>query len=107
MPSELEPCGSAQMIAMRYGSLPLVRKVGGLKDTVFAYNDDKEHANGFAFENIDQNEMYEALNRALKLYYQDEDEFNRILKNAMKSDYSWKKTAEEYIELYQSLSEEK
>ena len=77
MPSELEPCGSAQMIAMRYGSLPLVRKVGGLKDTVIAYNDDKEHANGFAFENIDQNEMYEALNRALKLYYQDEDEFEK------------------------------
>lgn len=106
MPSELEPCGSAQMIAMRYGSLPLVRKVGGLKDTVIAYNDDKEHANGFAFENIDQNEMYEALNRALKLYYQDEDEFNRVLKNAMNSDYGWEKTAEKYIELYKSLSEE-
>lgn len=107
MPSELEPCGSAQMIAMRYGSLPLVRKVGGLKDTVIAYNDDKEHANGFAFENVDQNEMYEALNRALKLYYQDEDEFNRILKNAMNVDNGWAKTAEEYIKLYQGLSDEK
>ena len=72
-----------------------LRKVGGLKDTVIAYNDDKEHANGFAFENIDQKEMYEALNRALKLYYQDEDDFNRILKNAMNSDYGWEKTADE------------
>lgn len=106
MPSEVEPCGSAQMIAMRYGTLPLVRKVGGLKDTVIAYSEDKEHANGFAFENIDQNEMYEALNRSLQLYYQEEDEFNRILKNAMNTDNSWKKTAEEYCKLYKNLSEE-
>ena len=106
MPSEVEPCGSAQMIAMRYGSLPLVRKVGGLKDTVIAYNDNEEDANGFAFENLDQKEMYEALNRALKLYYQDEDEFNRILKNAMRCDNGWHKTAESYIELYKNLCDE-
>ena len=106
MPSELEPCGSTQMIAMRYGSLPLVRKVGGLKDTVIAYNDDKEHANGFAFADIDQKEMFDTLNRALKLYYQDEDEFNRVLKNAMSCDNSWKKTAKEYITLYKNLFDE-
>lgn len=105
MPSEVEPCGSAQMIAMRYGSLPLVRKVGGLKDTVVAYHDDKEHASGFAFDNIDQKEMYEALGRALKLYYQDEDEFNRVLKNAMSLDNGWHKTADEYCKLYNELSE--
>ena len=93
------------MIAMRYGSLPLVRKVGGLKDTVVAYHDDKEHASGFAFDNIDQKEMYEALGRALKLYYQDEDEFNRVLKNAMSLDHGWHKTADEYCKLYNELSE--
>ena len=106
MPSELEPCGSTQMIAMRYGSLPLVRKVGGLKDTIIAYSDDKEHANGFAFADLDQKEMFDTLNRALKLYYQDEDEFNRVLKNAMSCDNSWKKTAKEYITLYKNLFDE-
>lgn len=107
MPSEVEPCGSSQMIAMRYGTLPLVRKVGGLKDTVIAFNDDKVNANGFAFDKISQKEMYEALNRALKLYYQDADEFNRVLKNAMTSNNSWLKTADSYIDLYKNLCNEK
>ncbi|MFA7067448.1 MAG: glycogen synthase [Acidaminococcaceae bacterium] len=103
MPSLFEPCGIGQMIAQRYGTLPIVRYTGGLKDTINGYNGyNLETANGIGFEYFDEEGMQYGLDLALRLY-QDKEALLTIRRNAMKLDRTWKKSALEYIKLYQSL----
>lgn len=103
MPSLFEPCGIGQMIAMRYGTLPIVRETGGLKDTVIPYNEYTKEGNGFSFANYNAHEMFFTLQRALKLYQEDKEAWNTLVENAMNTDNSWSKSAKEYIETYKSL----
>ena len=103
MPSQFEPCGLSQMIAMRYGSLPVVRETGGLNDTVKAYNMYTKEGNGFTFKNYNAHEMLFTLQKAVGLYYDNKDDFNKLIKSAMNEDFSWNKSGEEYIRLYQSI----
>lgn len=102
MPSNYEPCGIGQLIAMRYGAAPVVRETGGLKDTVRQYDKYERQGNGFVFSNYNAHEMMYALKRALSTYGNFEI-WRQILENAMNSDYSWKESAREYKELYQKL----
>lgn len=103
MPSQNEPCGLAQMVAMRYGTIPIVRETGGLKDSVFDAGG--EHGNGFTFKTYDAYDMLNAVERACTLFT-DKRKWNALVRRAMKYDYSWKTSAEKYIELYQKLCAE-
>ena len=103
MPSLFEPCGIGQMIAMRYGTLPIVRETGGLKDTVIPYNQYTKEGNGFSFENYNAHEMFFTLQRAIKLYEEDKETWKVLVENAMNTDNSWAKSAKEYIKTYKSL----
>lgn len=100
MPSKFEPCGLSQLIAMRYGSLPIVRATGGLDNTVIGYPLD--NSTGFKFWGYDGWQMKEAIDYALGVYH-DKYTFNSMRKSAMQSDFTWKKSAEEYLKLYKSL----
>ena len=102
MPSNYEPCGIGQLVAMRYGAAPVVRETGGLKDTVIQYDKYEGKGNGFVFSNYNAHEMMYALKRALSTYGNFEV-WLKISSNAMNSDYSWKESAREYIELYTKL----
>ena len=103
MPSQFEPCGLAQMIAMRYGTLPLVRETGGLKDTVNGYWDYGEEANGFSFRDFDSTGLYNAVELALDLWYEHHDVWDKLQHNAFGMDYGWEASAAKYRELYASL----
>lgn len=105
VPSIYEPCGLAQMIGMRYGAVPIVRKTGGLADTVFDMDDHSNHdmANGFVFEGIDEESLNYALDRAFFHYKEKPDEWNRVVQKVMEIDNSWIRTAGKYIELYNSI----
>lgn len=103
MPSKFEPCGISQMIAQRYGSLPVVRETGGLKDTVVPYNKYYNTGDGFTFTNYTSEDLFSAIKRALSLYT-DKEKWNKIVQNAMVKDNSWQNSAKEYINLYQSIS---
>lgn len=105
MPSLFEPCGLGQMIALKYGAIPIVRETGGLKDTVIQFNEDTGEGNGFRFYNYNPDEMGETINYAIKLY-QDKNIWGKIMTNAMKSDNSWEKSTEKYADLYKKLMEE-
>ncbi|KAM1033523.1 hypothetical protein FF1_037005 [Malus domestica] len=107
VPSIFEPCGLTQLIAMRYGSIPVVRKTGGLYDTVFDVDHDKERANaqgvepnGFSFDGADAAGVDYALNRAISAWYDGRDWFNSLCKTVMQQDWSWNKPALDYMELY-------
>ena len=100
MPSKFEPCGLSQLIAMRYGSLPIVRATGGLDNTVIGYPLD--NSTGFKFWGYDGWQMKEAIDCALGVYH-DKYTFNSMRKSAMQSDFTWKKSADEYLKLYKSL----
>lgn len=102
MPSNYEPCGIGQLIAMRYGAIPLVRETGGLKDTVQQYDKYAKTGNGFVFDKYNAHEMMYALKRALSAY-ENFEEWRQIVENAMNTDFSWKNSAKEYKELYQRL----
>ncbi len=102
MPSLFEPCGLSQLIAMRYGALPVVRETGGLSDTVIHYNTDEMVGNGFSFRDYLASGLMWAINEALGLYY-NKGEWARAVKNAMTSDFSWKHSAKEYMALYKRL----
>lgn len=102
MPSKFEPCGLSQMIAMRYGSIPIVRETGGLKDTVIPYNPVEKSGRGFTFKSYNAYDMLDAIRRAVGTYYSNED-WNACITNAMSADYSWKSSAKEYVELYKKL----
>lgn len=101
MPSLFEPCGISQLIALRYGSLPIVREVGGLVDTVTAYNEYTKEGTGFSFKNYSSDELYNTVNYALSFY--NTDDYKLLVKNAMGQDFSWEKSTVEYIALYKSL----
>ena len=103
MPSLFEPCGIGQMIALRYGTLPICRSVGGLKDTVIAYNGKNEDvADGFLFEDYNVEALSWACEYALQAFC-DEKKMRRLIVNAMKADHSWRKSANEYLSVYRSL----
>ena len=105
MPSLYEPCGLAQMFAMRYGSIPVVRKTGGLADTVKYFSSDTQGGNGFVFEDFLASGLMWALNRALDYY--NTPSWPMIVKNAMACDFSWDKSAKAYVKLYKELTCEK
>ncbi len=103
MPSRYEPCGISQLLAMKYGSLPIVRETGGLKDTVQPYNDLTNEGTGFSFKNYNAHEMLDTITRAIKLYEQNPIVWQEIVTNAMNTDYSWMASAKKYKALYESL----
>lgn len=102
MPSKFEPCGLSQLIAMRYGSIPIVRETGGLKDTVIPFNPVEKSGRGFTFKTYNAYDMLDAIHRAVGTYY-NKEEWNACMKNAMSGDYSWKASAKQYIDLYKGL----
>lgn len=102
MPSLFEPCGLGQLIALRYGSVPIVRETGGLKDTIKPYNKYTDEGNGFSFKNYNCEELYNTINYAL-CCYQNKEIWNGLIKSAMECEYSWNNSAEKYKELYMSL----
>ncbi len=106
MPSLFEPCGLSQMIAMRYGTLPIVRETGGLKDTVIPYNCYTGEGTGFSFAHFNGDEMADAVFRAARLFWDDHAAFNGLVENAMRADFSWKRSAEAYIAVYHNLHPE-
>lgn len=106
MPSLFEPCGLSQMIAMRYGTLPIVRETGGLKDTVIPYNCYTGEGTGFSFAHFNGDEMADAVFRAARLFWDDRAAFNGLVENAMRADFSWKRSAEAYIAVYHNLHPE-
>ena len=106
MPSLFEPCGLSQMIAMRYGTLPIVRETGGLKDTVIPYNQYTGEGTGFSFTHFNGDEMADTVFRAARLFWDNRDAFNGLVENAMKADFSWKRSADAYIALYHNLHPE-
>lgn len=106
MPSNYEPCGIGQLIALRYGTVPVVRETGGLKDTVVPYDKDSGEGNGFTFVDYNAHELMYALKRAISAYG-DLGRRNQLILNALKSDYSWKSSAQEYVQLYQQLTGKK
>ncbi|MBE7056062.1 MAG: glycogen synthase GlgA [Ruminococcaceae bacterium] len=102
MPSHFEPCGISQMISMRYGTIPVVRETGGLKDTVTPFNEYTDEGNGFSFANYNAHEMLDIIRYALK-QYKNKDVWQNIIKNAMKTNSDWKSKALEYIKLYEEM----
>ena len=103
MPSKFEPCGLSQMIAMRYASVPIVRLTGGLKDTVIAYNHETGEGEGFTFLTYNASDMLYAIERAVGLYRDYKEDWNKVVLNGMKKDFSWKTIANQYIDLYKSI----
>ena len=100
MPSKFEPCGLSQIIAMRYGTLPIVRETGGLKDTVQPYNVFTGEGTGFSFSNFNGDEMGDAVFRAARLFWDNRDAWNQLVTQAMSQDFSWTRSAEKYLDLY-------
>ena len=102
MPSQSEPCGLSQLIAMRYGTIPIVRETGGLYDTVPALNPDTMEGRGFTFKSYNAHDMLGAVKNAI-YFYQDKKKLHTLVKNLMTCDFSWKEPVKEYWSLYQSL----
>lgn len=100
MPSKFEPCGLSQIIAMRYGTLPIVRETGGLKDTVQPYNEFTGEGTGFSFSNFNGDEMGDAVFRAARLFWDNRDAWNQLVTQAMSQDFSWTRSADKYLDLY-------
>lgn len=100
MPSKFEPCGLSQIIAMRYGTLPIVRETGGLKDTVIPYNEFTGEGTGFSFSNFNGDEMGDAVFRAARLFWDNRDAWSQLVTQAMSQDFSWTRSADKYLDLY-------
>lgn len=100
MPSKFEPCGLSQIIAMRYGTLPIVRETGGLKDTVIPYNEFTGEGTGFSFSNFNGDEMGDAVFRAARLFWDNRAAWNQLVTQAMSQDFSWTRSADKYLDLY-------
>ena len=107
MPSQFEPCGLSQMIAMRYGTVPIVRETGGLRDTVLSYNEFTGAGNGFTFFNYNAHDMLHTIERAVDFHKNRKEIWKMLQERGMKGDYSWTHSAGEYLKLYHSLFEEK
>ena len=102
MPSKFEPCGLGQLIALRYGTIPIVRETGGLNDTVSSYREDTAEGNGFSFQNFNAHGMLHTIYRAIE-FYQQKDVWQGLVENAMQQDYSWAQSALKYNQLYAGL----
>lgn len=100
MPSKFEPCGLSQIIAMRYGTLPIVRETGGLKDTVKPYNEFTGEGTGFSFSNFNGDEMGDAVFRAARLFWDNREAWDQLVTQAMSQDFSWTRSADKYLDLY-------
>ena len=103
MPSLFEPCGLSQLMSLRYGTVPIVRETGGLKDTVEAYNEYEKTGTGFSFKNYNAHEMLHTIRYAQKTYYEKKRDWNKIAERAMKADFSWANSAKQYEALYEEL----
>ena len=103
MPSAFEPCGLSQLIALRYGTVPVVRETGGLRDTVLSFNEYTGEGNGFSFFNYNAHDMLHVLQRALKYYHGDKETWAMLQRRGMETDYSWLNSSRKYLELYQKL----
>ena len=103
MPSLFEPCGLSQLMSLRYGTLPIVRETGGLKDTVEPYNEFEKTGTGFSFCNYNAHEMLNTIRYAERIYYDKKRDWNKIVERAMSQDFSWKNSARQYEDLYRSL----
>ena len=106
MPSEFEPCGLSQMIAMRYGTLPIVRETGGLQDSVVAYNKYTGEGTGFRFTNMNADEMANCVLDACEVFWTDRDAWIKLQRQAMETDFSWGRAAGAYMDMYHSLHPE-
>ena len=104
MPSKSEPCGLSQMIAMRYGTVPIVRETGGLKDTVQPYEDWRDSGNGFTFANYNAGDMLYVIRQAVELYSRSRDAFVRLQHRDMTEDFSWSRSAGQYVQIYESIT---
>jgi len=102
MPSRFEPCGLGQLISMRYGTVPVVKETGGLKDTVIPYNEYEDEGYGFTFSDYNAHDMLHTIKRALTIYH-DKDVWRKLVKRVMDQDFSWKKSANKYEELYKKI----
>jgi len=107
MPSRFEPCGLGQIISLRYGTVPIVRATGGLAETITDYDENRETGTGFSFKNFSSNEMLDAIDRALAVYNEKHEEWEKLIIRALKSDFSWNRSAKKYEELYYKAIEEK
>lgn len=103
MPSLFEPCGLSQLMSLRYGTVPIVRETGGLKDTVEPYNEFEKTGTGFSFANYNAHEMLTTIRYAERIYYDKKRDWNKIVERAMGQDFSWKRSAKEYENLYESM----
>ena len=104
VPSRFEPCGLTQLIAMRYGAIPIVRETGGLKDTVSPYNMYDNTGNGFTFDRYESGLLYDAINRAKTLYFESRKYWDDMVIRDMNKDVSWEKSAKQYKDLYVELT---
>lgn len=103
MPSKSEPCGLSQMIAMRYGALPIVRETGGLKDTVWPIDPNTGEGRGFTFKSYNAHDMLDAFDRALWFYYEKKPELKKVIRSNMQADFSWHNAAAQYMAIYRSM----
>ena len=103
MPSRFEPCGLSQIISMRYGTLPIVRETGGLRDTVAAYNEYTGEGTGFSFGAYNSEDMYHVINYAMRSFYDNKKAWDKLVDNAMSADFSWTVSAEKYLDMYRSI----
>lgn len=103
MPSKSEPCGLAQMIAMRYGAIPIVRETGGLADTVYPINPEEGTGRGFTFKSYNAHDMLNAVDRALWFFYEKKPELKKVVRANMETDFSWQNAAHQYLEIYKSM----
>jgi len=103
MPSRFEPCGLTQLIALRYGTVPIVRETGGLKDTVIPYNEYEGTGTGFSFTNYNADEMLKIINYSKEIYYDHREDWNKMVVRGMKEDFSWDKSAVKYMQLYDKV----
>ena len=104
MPSLFEPCGLSQIIAMSYGTLPIVRETGGLSDTVIPYNEFTGEGNGFSFTNYNAHDMLNVIEYAVDCF-KDKKNWAKLVKNAMRTKFEWKTQAEEYLKIYNEILE--
>lgn len=105
MPSLFEPCGLSQLMSLRYGTVPIVRETGGLKDTVEAYNEYTKEGTGFSFANYNAHEMLHTIQYAMSIYYGRREDWNQLVRQGMKQDFSWEKSVLEYGKLYHKITE--
>jgi starch synthase len=104
MPSKYEPCGLNQLYSLKYGTVPVVRGVGGLEDTIIDYTEEPDKGTGFKFYKYSEDEMLDAIKRALNIY-NTQDAWRSLVKRCMNEDFSWQRSAKEYLELYKKAIE--